>query len=410
MSSASESIEVLSFLSSEKMGESYYQDFASPPKLNVLHKALKHGDGSSSSSGNNQHSPNSGSDYGVEESASPSEPGDSEIPLNEHEPSEEAPVAEQRNIHQNEQISVNVSSERLGSSNTEVTNSSQTVQSWLMVTDSTASTISTSSTVVSTSPTVSAFQPDLLPVNSDESIATLEPVAQDLYSFHGDHFENCGSSTLEIRAITPPDIQQMTSHYNPTPMSDSLQPLPDVQLNTSFNQSEDGETVVQIPDLTNSSRERPDIFPSEEVPGSPRQNQAVDLVVQELDVISAVDQSSARLNEELANNEELLRADERVDTAPNAIDVVVQELDVVQGMDLPSSNAMTSLDILPTNMEPDLTRGEDESRYREEEEVSANEIAMQQISILNELPAATMDRTGSANASMHSSSPENQVS
>ncbi|XP_075254282.1 TATA element modulatory factor-like isoform X2 [Convolutriloba macropyga] len=472
LSSASESIEVLSLISSEKLGlgESYYQDFSSPPKLNVLHKVLDSARASSSSSSaNNQHSPNS-SDYGVEE-ASCSPPDETEeitlhapvdttsavaseplphpptdIVLREEEHhgaiDEDNSIQSSNTIPQVQISNVTVSPEP-STVSMESSQTSVNVQSWLMISETSSTTQSSHSPQRTNSPTnntntnqqpllttaPSVFQPDLLPV-TDEFTPTLEPISTSVSSHLSANSEYSSSSTVELRAVTPPDIQQMTAlNYNPASNSESLHVLPDVQLNTSLHHIEEGFPEPQIPDLTNSSRERPDIFPSDDASELSRPNQNVDLVVQELDVIRAVDENTHRLSElqaedSVPGNEEFqaLR-DVHQDIQPNAIDVVVQELDVVQSMEQSSSNAVTSLDILPTNLdresasqeEPNIIRTEHESvPIEEREDQGAMEpmpvdLTSQQMSILNDLPTTTMDRTGANVASMYSEMTESQV-
>ena len=396
LSSCSESIEVLSLISSEKLGESYYQDFISaPPKLNVLHKALNNGSSDGESAGANEHSPNSCSDDAVEP-ASSSDPDVSQTDNN-------TAIVSSNFASFSDSHSTQASGSQLSKTCASTSESvfDNRVQSWFMVTDNVDS-----SPVPTATPTNSLFQPDLVPVEAGVTESTTQrpsdsherPPLVLLSNAENQWCPNYETDLAEgVRSRTPPDIQQMASFYDVI-ASDSSPVLPDVQLNTpavsilpSNIEVETPQFAIAPPDLTQSPRGRPDILTSDyDTQNRPPQN--VDLVVQELDVIRAVDQSS---NPDLMTEPDMNESQGDVESAHdstivenNVVDLVVQELDVVQGNEHSSSHAVTSLDILPSNSET--------------AEAQSPDVASQQMSILHDIPASRMDRNG-ATGQFHSS-------
>ena len=352
--------------------------------MNVLHKALKNGSSDGESAGPNEHSPNSCSDDAVEP-ASSSDPDVSQPDKPTTQGSYPSFSDSQTGQSPGPESGDNRDSPESGYDNR--------LQSWFMVNDNAGT-----SPLPTSTPTNSLFQPDLVPVEAavpespsdrlSESFDRTLLAPQNVEDQRNQSYDEL--STEDGRSRTPPDIQQMTSSQNMIgSLSETSTVLPDVQLNTPAvsilpsNMDVEQQFAGAPPDLTQSPRERPDILTSD-FDTQNRSAQNVDLVVQELDVIRAVNQ-----NVERDSMSETNMAEEDVDNARNAavvesnsVDLVVQELDVVQGNEHLLAHAVTSLDILPANGDA--------------AEAQTPDIASQQMSILHDIPVSRMDRNGTA--------------
>ncbi len=341
MSSCSESIEVLSAVSSSaERPLDQFQAFGAPPKLNVLHKVLKSNAGSTSSSANPQDSPTSISDDAIEETSSP--PDSDEYPLGLGAgntstlqapmpfPTSESQEAIRPLDHQSSPLPP------VSLTSSTASNNMSSVHSWLMLPSDSGN------YQPEPSPTPSNFQPDLVPISGEfmqRGQVTSGEAESSAYSELSGGESTVVTSSDQFSQILPSTFDPTTSTLN----QGWENSLDDIISNSAVE--------PQIPDITRSSRERPDIFHEAQSSAADRPTQPVDLlVVQELDVIRAVDESAVL--EEGNLNEPVSTFPENTSTAVgNAVDLVVQELDIVRGNDDQSSPSVLPLDVVPQNVE-----------------------------------------------------------